>query len=218
MADEETFTEKESARERAFDYDRTVALSDGVFAIALTLLVLSLTIPVLRPGHTSLLSKKLLHQHDEFIAYGISFAVIALLWVRHHLLFRTLRRIDGRVTALNLAYLAFVAFLPFPTRILAIYGEEPFAVVLYAATGAVLSLLAGLIRRHVQQAGLVHPSRAHEIADREYWAFTPAIFIASIPIAYANPSVAKLSWLLLMLPHARFTARLLRPRSSRPEP
>ena len=72
MADEESFSTNESASERAFDYDRTVALSDGVFAIALTLLVLSLTIPSLSPGHTSLLSNRLLRQHDEFIAYGIS--------------------------------------------------------------------------------------------------------------------------------------------------
>jgi uncharacterized membrane protein len=192
-------------------------LSDGVFAIALTLLVLSLTIPSLRAGHTSLLSRKLLRQHDEFLAYGISFAVIALLWVRHHLLFRTLRRIDGSVTAMNLLYLAFVAFLPFPTRVLAVYGEEPFAVVLYAATGALISILAGLIRRHVLKAGLVHPSRAHEVADREHWAFTPAVFIASIPIAYANPTVAKLFWLLILGQNVGFTARLLRPRPSPPD-
>jgi uncharacterized membrane protein len=214
VAGDVRFTNGESTSERAFDYDRTVALSDGVFAIALTLLVLSLTIPSLRPGHTSLLGSRLLHQHDEFIAYAISFAVIAVLWVRHHLVFRTLRRIDGSVTALNLAYLAFVAFLPFPTRVLAIYGEEPSAVVLYAATGAVLSLLAGLIRRHVQRAGLVHPSRAHEIAEREPWALTPAVFIASIPIAYASPTAGKLFWLLLIAQNARLTARLLRPRST----
>jgi uncharacterized membrane protein len=215
MADEETFSDRESASERAFDYDRTVALSDGVFAIALTLLVLSLTIPTLRSGHTSLLGNRLLRRHDEFIAYGISFAVIAMLWVRHHLLFRTLRRIDGRVTALNLAYLAFVALLPFPTRVLAVYGEEPSAVVLYAATGAVLSLLAGLIRRHVRRAGLVYSSRAHEIADREHWALTPAVFTASIPIAYVNPTAGKLFWLLLLVPSARLPARLLRLRSAR---
>jgi uncharacterized membrane protein len=214
MASEDTFGANESAPERAFDYDRTVALSDGVFAIALTLLVLSLTIPVLRTGHTNQLGSRLARQHDEFVAYGISFAVIALLWVRHHLLFRTLTRIDMRVTGLNLAYLAFVAFLPFPTRVLAIYGEEPSAVALYAATGAVISLLAGLIRRHILRSGLVHPSRVHELGDREHWMFTPAVFIASIPIAYANPSVAKFFWLLLAAQNA--TERWFRKRSSSP--
>jgi uncharacterized membrane protein len=217
MADVETFSDNESAPERAFDYNRTVALSDGVFAIALTLLVLSLSVPTLKARHTGLLSNRLLHQHDEFIAYGISFAVIALLWVRHHLTFRTLRRIDGMVTGLNLAYLALVAFLPFPTRVLADYGEEPSAVLFYAATGAVLSLLAGLIRFHVLRAGLVHPSRAHELGDREHWAITPAVFIASIPIAYLNPTVGKLFWLLLVVRNPGLRARLFGPRSSPPD-
>ena len=217
MADEATFTDEESADERAFDYDRTVALSDGVFAIALTLLVLSLTVPNLRHGHTGVLGSKLLHRNDEYISYGISFAVISLLWVRHHRLFRAISRIDGRVTALNLAYLALVAFLPFPTRVLADYGEEPSAVLFYAATGAVLSLLAGLIRFHVLRAGLVHPSRAHELGDREHWAITPAVFIASIPIAYLNPTVGKLFWLLLVVRNPGLRARLFGPRSSPPD-
>jgi uncharacterized membrane protein len=213
VADAETFSDHESAPERAFDYDRTVALSDGVFAIALTLLVLSLTVPRLMPGRTSLLSHKLLGQHDEFVAYAISFAVIALLWVRHHLTFRTLRRIDGRITAMNLAYLALVAFLPFPTRVLADYGEEPSAVLFYAATGAVLSLLAGLIRFHAVRRGLVHPSRAHELGDREHWAITPAVFVASIPIAYANPSAGKLFWLLLLVTSSGLRSRVFGARS-----
>jgi uncharacterized membrane protein len=217
VADAETFSDNESAPERAFDYDRTVALSDGVFAIALTLLVLSLSVPRLMPGHTSLLSHRLLGQHDQFVAYGISFAVIALLWVRHHLTFRTLRRIDGTVTGLNLAYLALVAFLPFPTRVLADYGEEPSAVLFYAATGAVLSLLAGLIRFHVTRAGLVHPSRAHELGDREHWAITPAVFIASIPVAYVNPTAGKLFWLLLLVTSSGLRARVFRSRASPPD-
>lgn len=214
MAEEDTFNAKESAPERAFDYDRTVALSDGVFAIALTLLVLSLTIPRLMAGHTSLLGSRLLRQQDEFIAYGLSFWVIALLWVRHHLLFRALERIDMTVTGLNLAYLSFVAFFPFPTRVLAVYGEEPSAVALYAATGAVISLLAGLIRRHILRARLVHPSRVQELKDREHWMFIPAVFIASIPIAYANPTVAKFFWLLLAAQNA--ATRWFRKRSSQP--
>lgn len=212
MAENQTSAQTESPAEREFDYDRTVALSDGVFAIALTLLVLSLTVPILRPGHTSLLGSRLLRRHDEFVAYAISFAVIAMLWVRHHQAFRTLKRIDGRVTGLNLAYLAFVAFLPFPTRVLAIYGEEPSAVALYAATCVLLSLLSGLIRRHVRQAGLVMPSRAHELDEREHWAVAPAVFLLSIPLAYVNPTLGKLTWLLL-IPAAR--VQFLRTRPSR---
>lgn len=214
MADEEAFVDDESASERAFDYDRTVALSDGVFAIALTLLVLSLTVPSLAPPHQGLLGTKLLHKRDEFISYGISFAVIAGLWVRHHQLFRTLTSIDRTVTALNLAYLAFVALLPFPTRILGAYGEQPSAIVFYAATVAVLSLLAGLIRLHVLRTGLVAPDRRHEVTRHEHWAFVPAVFLGSIPIAFVSTTLAKLFWLLLLVRPARSRSLLARLHSS----
>lgn len=214
MADEASFTNRESASERAFDYDRTVALSDGVFAIALTLLVLSLTVPNLRHGHAGLLGSKLLHKRDEYISYGISFAVIGLLWIRHHQLFRAFSKIDGRIIGLNLAYLAFVAFLPFPTRVLGVYGDQPAAIVLYAITVVILSLLMGLIRGHARRARLINPSRAGELAD-ETWLIVPAIFIASIPIAFVSTTAAEFFWLLMLAPriYRRRRARAQRRRA-----
>jgi uncharacterized membrane protein len=207
MAAEETFPDAETPGERAFDYDRTVALSDGIFAIALTLLVLSLTVPHLAPGHQGLLGSKLRHQSDEFISYGISFVVIARLWVAHHRLFRALEKIDNRITFLNLAYLAFVALLPFPTRVLGAYGEQTAAVVLYASTVAVLTILAGLTRMHALRGGLLDPTRAYEIAERAHWTVAPAVFLASIPVAFADPTGAKLVWLLLLVPAVRARLR-----------
>ncbi len=114
----------EPAEERAFDYARTVALSDGVFAIALTLLVLNITVPLLAPSQHGKLGAGLLDRQGEFESYALSFAVIALMWVRHHALFRVLIRIDTTVTFLNLAYLGSVAFLPYPTRVLGRYATS----------------------------------------------------------------------------------------------
>ncbi len=200
MADDVAFNDNESPSERAFDYDRTVALSDGVFAIALTLLVLSIAVPILRPGHTSVLGRRLLHRDQEFVTYAISFAVISLLWVRHHRFFRGVTKIDGRITALNLAYLAFVAFLPFPTKVLGLYGEEPASVVLYAVTVAILSGLAAFQRVYAQRANLLSPAGARTLARREHWAAPPAVFIASIPIAFVSTTAAELFWLVLLVP------------------
>jgi uncharacterized membrane protein len=90
------------------------ALSDGVFAIALTLLVLTITTPELRGSQETLLGRELLARAPEFASYVISFAVLSLLWVRHHRFFRGLERIDARATALNLLYLGLVALLPYP--------------------------------------------------------------------------------------------------------
>lgn len=210
MAEDATFSDQESGDERVFDYDRTVALSDGVFAIALTLLVLSITVPHLRSLHEGVLGNKLLHKNGEYLSYIISFAVIALLWVRHHRLFRALSRIDGRITGLNLAYLGFVAFLPFPTHILGVYGDLPAAVILYAGTVAILGLLAGLIRVHVRRAGLVNPSRAYELQPPGAWALVPLVFTLSIPLAFVDTTLAKLFWLVLLAPAV---ARRFRTRS-----
>jgi uncharacterized membrane protein len=106
------FSEEESAEACAFDYDRAVALSDGAFAIAPTLLVLNLTVPELAPGHHGELGKRPLDRRTGFYCYALSFAVISLHWVRHHGLFRAVRRIDTRLMWMNLAYVGFIAFLP----------------------------------------------------------------------------------------------------------
>jgi uncharacterized membrane protein len=203
MAEDAVFTETEPPEERAFDHARTVALSDGVFAIALTLLVLNITVPALGPLQHNKLGAGLLHRAGQFESYALSFAVLALMWVRHHGLFRALDRIDLNVTLLNLIYLGFVAFLPYPTRVLSQYGNEPASIVLYASTIAIVTTIAGLTRVYVQRAHLLSEAGARELAGRQYWAIAPAIFVASIGVAYVSPTAAKLTWLLLAVPGLR---------------
>ena len=202
MAEDLGFAKDETREERAFDYARTVALSDGVFAIALTLLVLNITVPELDSSHHGELGQRLLDHRDEFISYAISFAVISVFWVRHHVFFRRLSLIDTRLAVLNLAYLAFVAFVPYPTRLVGLYGDEPASVVLYASTLAIIATLAGLSRVHAQRAGLVTAAGQRELARREHWLLAPGIFVASIPLAFASPTAAEILWLLVLLPGA----------------
>jgi uncharacterized membrane protein len=188
----------ESPEVRSFDYDRTVALSDGVFAIALTLLVLNIGVPgSVRPGT---LGSGLLDHGTEFESYAVSFAVIALLWVRHHAFFRAVEKIDGRTTLLNLAYLGLVAFLPYPTRILGLYGGEPASVALYAITVAIIATIGGIMRTYAVRAHLLSDQGRRELARREHWAVAPAIFLASIPVAFASAKLAELFWLVLLVP------------------
>jgi uncharacterized membrane protein len=186
----------EPPEERGFDYDRTVALSDGVFAIALTLLVLNIGVPS-RVVHGKL-GSGLLDHNTEFQSYALSFAVIALLWVRHHTFFRALEKIDGRITLLNLAYLGFVAFLPYPTRIVGLYSGEPASVALYAITVAVIATIGGIMRTYSLRAGLPSEQGRTELARREHWAIVPAIFLGSIPVAFVSAKLAELLWLLLL--------------------
>jgi uncharacterized membrane protein len=200
VAEDVGFAENETPEERAFDYARTVALSDGVFAIALTLLVLNITVPNLTSSQHSELGRRLIDHRSEFVSYAISFAVISIFWIRHHVFFRGLAKIDMRLAVLNLAYLAFVAFVPYPTRLLGLYGDDPASVVLYAATLGILSALAGLAREHAQRSNLLTPVGWREVDRREHWLIIPAIFLVSIPIAFASPTLAEFVWLLILIP------------------
>jgi uncharacterized membrane protein len=177
-------------RDIAFDYDRTVALSDGVFAIALTLLVL--TIPEIESADD--LWGQLRENLPAFGAYGLSFVVLAALWRQHHVFVRDVSRIDGRLTSLNLLYLGLVAIVPYPTGLIAEHGEEPASVVVYAAAMAAVTLLAALMVIYTQRAGLA-PPRTTPL----WWTLTtPAIFLISIPIALADPRAGIWFWIVLI--------------------
>jgi hypothetical protein len=71
--------------------------------------------------------------------------------------------------------------------------------VLYATTVVILSFLVGWIRIHVRRAGLIDPSRARELVSQR-WLIAPAVFLASIPVAFVNTTLAKYLWLLLLVP------------------
>ncbi len=199
VGDGEAAESSEEPEERRFDYDRTVAISDGVFAIALTLLVLNIGTPMLGSGHQGVLGQRLLDHGNEFFSYALSFAVIALLWVRHHTFFRGIDHVDIRLTVLNLVYLGLIAFLPYPTRVLGFYSGQPAAVVMYALTVTSVALIARLEVIHSLRAGLLSETGRREVLRRQNWAIVPAVFLLSIPIAFASSTAAVYMWLLAFL-------------------
>jgi uncharacterized membrane protein len=114
---------------------RIEAFSDGVFAIAITLLVLDLNLP---PDTTDQnLAESLGSLWDDYFSFGLSFAIIGMYWISHHGLFRRISRFDVTLLWLNLLVLASVVFIPFPTRVISDYGGESIAIALYAGTLAV---------------------------------------------------------------------------------
>jgi uncharacterized membrane protein len=196
------------------EFGRIAAFTDGVFAIAITLLVLSLDVPPDVSG--SKLNDFLLDSWPQLFAYFLSFAVIGRFWISHHRVFATLHDFDRRLLVLNLAYLALVVLIPFPTELLGDYGREVDAVVLYAAVVGTAVLFSWLILRHALGAGLVRPgARADARMQSAGILWSATVFYASIPVAFASPLVGQLMWLALLLtPHR---ARPGRPRR-RPAP
>jgi uncharacterized membrane protein len=204
---------EESGRGR----DRALAFSDGVFAIAITLLVLNLKVPHLSgPNLGEQLAHALKKEGGVIIGFVISFYVIARYWLVHHRMSLRLRRVDIPFLVINLVFLAFIVFLPFPTEVLGLYGETTTAVVLYAGTMVVVGSLSGLLWEYARRAHLIGTLTPAE--RREGWqrSITPVvIFAASIPIAFASATVAQLSWLLLVGTQVVRHARLRRaPRGS----
>lgn len=169
-----------------------------MFAIALTLLVLSISFPVLDHPTASELGDSLHDRLPELGSYLLSFAVLGMIWVRHHAFYRGVATIDLRLTQLNLAYLAVIAFLPYPTQVLGRYGDTGPAVALYAATIVLVVALAWLKHWHCERAGLFVNGLAPRRPLRFLW--VPAVFLASIPVALlVDTQLALWMWALLLL-------------------
>jgi uncharacterized membrane protein len=189
------------------EFNRIVAFSDGVFAIAITLLVLGLTVPA---GVTDL-KQALINNEGDFLAYGISFAVLGRYWLLHHRFFSALERFDGRLMALNLMYLAFIALVPFTSQVLGDYGDQTEAIVLYAINLILVSGSFYLQIIYSYRAGLV---RTEAGAYERAFAgpanlITIGVFVASIPVAFISPTAATVMWLAIFVVGRQVSKRIV---------
>jgi uncharacterized membrane protein len=174
---------------------RILALSDGVFAIAITLLILEIAVPA--TASDAGLPKALLGLWPRYVAYVLSFVVIARFWVIHRLTFRLIARDDAALVWLNLVLLMFVAFLPFPTDVLGEHLGSPAAAVLYAASVDLASMASAACWWYASGRGsLLRPDagRAQVRALRARSLSGPVLFTLSLPIAVLAPYAAGIVW------------------------
>jgi uncharacterized membrane protein len=115
--------------ERGNDPTRVLALSDGVFAIILTLLVLEIHVPDLAQGQS--LADAIREVRPSFVAFLISFVVVAIAWAGHRDLFAQIRRTDRALVWLNILYLLPLCILPFGASLLARFDRDPTALEMY---------------------------------------------------------------------------------------
>jgi uncharacterized membrane protein len=192
--------------ENEVEFGRIVAFSDGVFSIAITLLVLNLGIEKgLTEGQ---IDNELWNQRDLLFAYAISFAVIGRFWLVHHRFFSEVKAFDGRLISLNLVYLGSVVLIPFSSELLGEYGGTTTAVVFYSANLAVVVLLGLLMHVDARRRGLtgIDPRSHRETQIRSF--YIAGIFLLSIPLAYLAPDLAPYLWLVLFVdPSSRLARR-----------
>jgi TMEM175 potassium channel family protein len=165
---------------------RLEAFSDGVIAVAITLLVLNLTVPT--PPQLNLASKLLRHW-PEYAAYAISFFTIGIIWINHHAMIGRLREVDHAILFLNLLLLFWIAVLPFATNLMASYLREQhgenLAAAVYAGSLLLMALTFALLNHHllVRKAHLLNV----ELSEEQRRALLARTRTGLIPYAVATP-------------------------------
>jgi len=172
---------------------RLEAFSDGVFGIAMTLLVLHLVVP--GPGGLagSSLGQKLLSLWPSFIAYVTSFMTILIMWINHHNLFSLVKRVDRPFLFYNGVLLLFTTFVPFPTSLVADYlqhRDAGTATAVYSGTALLIALSFNLLWRHASgKGGLLDERVTAEVIrsiTRQYYV-GPSVYAAALVLSLVSP-------------------------------
>jgi uncharacterized membrane protein len=196
------------------DRDRILNLSDGVFAIAITLLVLNIQVPdIPEKVVSSQLPEALLSLWPKYLGYLLSFVGISAFWLIHHSIFRPIRAYDRSLLYLNFLFLMVVAFVPFPTALLGEYGDHQLPVAIYAATLAVGRLLLTAIHWYSTRNDRLLDEPQDPATVRFFLRrglMIPAIFLLSIGISFFNVGVAIWTWLIMLVVDAVVIRRRFR--------
>jgi uncharacterized membrane protein len=182
----------EEARRREKDIDRVAFFSDAIFAIAITLLVLRISVP---PRGIPL-GPALAERWPSFLAFVISFWVIGRYWLMHHRLFRFVRDYDTPYIGINLFLMLCICFLPYPTDLLALHQEDPLSVVLYAGTVIVTGLASQVLWTYARRHDFLDDdlTAGEFLASRIRGLVVICVFAVSIPLAFVDTTVAMLFW------------------------
>ncbi|HZP32762.1 MAG TPA: TMEM175 family protein [Candidatus Acidoferrales bacterium] len=169
---------------------RVEAFSDGVFAIAITLLILEMKVPA---AGTEALSQQLARQWPAYVSFLISFAFIGVMWINHHRLFTHIGRCDDLLLILNLVLLLGVVVVPFPTAVLATrlgHEDQRAALILYNATYVFIALAFNLLWRHASS------QKRHLLAkDSDFgsvqkisaqYAFGPVLYLVCLGLSWVS--------------------------------
>lgn len=193
--------------------ERLTVFADAVIAIALTLLALDLPVPA--GETTSAMLSSALDHGKEYLAFALSFVVIAAHWRAHHEIFRYVHALSGRLTSLTLAWLFMQILMPFATRVLTADGAFPPRFSLYALVQVLASASFALIirevrRKHLYRADVVPPEFAQSLVRSLCLA---AVFGVSVPVSFLTSSTgAYLCW--LAAPVVLAVARRVQDRAS----
>jgi uncharacterized membrane protein len=177
--------------------DRIVFFSDAVFAIAITLLVIQISVP---PASEHDVGSALADRWPQFTSFALSFLVIGLFWSRHHLMFRYIVKSDNVLLWLNLGLLLCIAFMPYPTALVGEHSHDRVAAILYAGTMTIAGLAAAALWGYASYGGrlLVDGTDARLIRYlRQRPLVVTLVFASSMLVALGSVRAAELLWVLV---------------------
>lgn len=180
--------------------NRFEAFSDGVFAIAVTLLVLEIKTPDLTRAASSEAVTKLLQVFPHVLSYATSFIIIGVIWINHHALFHFLKRVERTVLVINLLLLMCVSFIPYPTALIGEYGASLPVVVFYglslALTGFVYNALwFYIVRRYIKTEKLIHQK---SIQKATVWTLSyPISYLIAAGLAFISINLSIVLYVLI---------------------
>ena len=197
---------------------RLEAFSDGVFAIAVTLLILEIHVPARE--HAETLGHELLRIWPSYLGYLTSFLTIGVMWINHHYVFELIARVDRTMLLLNTLLLMLIAFVPFPTAVLAQFietGGARSAAVLYGATLTLTAMTYFAWWRYASAGRrLIGDEVPDEVVDDITRAYVPGtlLYAGAALLAFLQPWVSAAAYLAIAvfysLPLAQWRARLAR--------
>ncbi|MDQ2886581.1 MAG: TMEM175 family protein [Chloroflexota bacterium] len=206
LNDEQKVPAKSEDADADKDTGRVEAFSDGVFAVAITLLILNIHGPDSNPPPIdSELLKYLGSEWATFLAFITSFATIGIMWINHHRLFTHIKRVDTKLLVFNLLLLLVIVFIPFPTVLLAQYAPYPqyhYAALLYSATNVLLAVCFNLVWRYASRENRLldrrsDPRQVQAITDQ--YRFGPLFYVATFVLAIIYVPASIVGNLLLAL-------------------
>ena len=181
---------------------RLEAFSDGVIAIAITLLVLQIDVPSASQGR---LADELVDLWPSYVAFVLSFVVIGIMWVSHHSMFERIANVDRRLLFLNLLLLMGIAFLPFPTALLAEFAQQggenaKFSAATYSLTMAIIGVFFVVMWHHLYRhpellVEGIGPERARTAMIRSL--VGPIVYALSIGLAFVSPEACFVVYALI---------------------
>jgi len=178
---------------------RVEAFSDGVFAIAITLLILEVRLP--SNIETGKLASALLKLWPSYLAFLTSFGTIGIMWMNHHRLFNLVNGIDDGLIGLNTLLLLGVTWIPFPTALLAqhLLGPDQYvSAALYSGSYVIIAIMFNVLWRYAVKRKLVVDDVKVSAISRQYY-FGPLFYLVALLIGFKNATACLIFNLLLVI-------------------